>query len=130
MGEAGKAADATVALCEPGDDETVRTRGNELFRCIRLEGVNSSTTDDDYLDRTDRLLASMITQIGLEFAFYVHKVSNAIDPDLAPIAGDDFAAAVDRRWTDGLLRIDLRDKTLLLMVMHRPPSRVEGAVLG
>ncbi|MGB3556502.1 MAG: type IV secretion system protein B4, partial [Jannaschia sp.] len=103
------------------DDATVRTRGNELFQCIRLEGVNSSTTDDDYLDRTRGLFASIISQIGPEFAFYVHKVSKAIDPNLAPITGDDFAAAVDRRWTEGLLRSDLRDKTLTLTVMHRPP---------
>lgn len=103
------------------DDVTVRTRGNELFQCIRLEGVNSSTMDDDYLDRSRALFASIISQIGPEFAFYVHKVSKAIDPDLAPIAGDDFAAAVDRRWMDGLLRSDLRDKTLTLTVIHRPP---------
>ena len=62
------------------DDVTVRTRGNELFQCIRLEGVNSSTTDDDYLDRTRALFASIISQIGPEFAFYVHKVSKAIEP--------------------------------------------------
>ncbi|WP_308917187.1 type IV secretion system DNA-binding domain-containing protein [Jannaschia sp. LMIT008] len=103
------------------DDVTVRTRGNELFQCIRLEGVNSSTTDDQYLDRTRGLFASIISQIGPGFAFYVHKVSKAIDADLRPIPGEDFAAAVDRRWTDGLLRSDLRDKTLTLTVMHRPP---------
>ena len=102
------------------DDVTVRTRGNELFQCIRLEGVNSSTMDDDYLDRTRALFASIISQIGPEFSFYVHKVSKTIDPDLAPIAGDDFAAAVNRRWTDGLRRSDLRDKTLTLTVIHRP----------
>ncbi len=34
------------------DDLTVRTRGNELFQCIRLQGINSFTTDDALLDRT------------------------------------------------------------------------------
>ena len=33
------------------DDVTVRTRGNELFQCIRLEGVNSYTKDDEHLDK-------------------------------------------------------------------------------
>ena len=33
------------------DVETVRTRVNELFRCIRLEGINSYTTDDSYCQR-------------------------------------------------------------------------------
>ena len=103
------------------DDATVRTRGNELFQCIRLEGVNSATLDDAYLDKTRALFASIIAQIGAEFSFYVHKVSKAIDPDLRPIPGDDFAAAVDRYWTDALYAADLRDKTLTLTVIHRPP---------
>ena len=82
--------------------------------------MNSSTTDDDYLDRTRALFASIISQIGPEFAFYVHKVSKAIGPGLSPIPGDDFAAAVDRCWTDALRVADLRDKTLTLTVIHRP----------
>ncbi|MGB6229675.1 MAG: hypothetical protein WBF53_06060, partial [Litorimonas sp.] len=103
------------------DDTTVRTRGNELFQCIRLEGINSATTDDDQLDRTRALFAAIVSQVGAEFAFYVHKVSKAIEPDLVPLPGTGFAAAVDRRWTDGLHRAALRDKTLTLTVMHRPP---------
>lgn len=56
------------------DDVTVRTRGNELFQCIRLDGINSFTTDDALLDRTKELLASVVAQVGAEFSFYVHKV--------------------------------------------------------
>ena len=37
------------------DDQTVRTRVNELFQCIRLSGVNSYTTDDAYLDKVTAL---------------------------------------------------------------------------
>ena len=33
------------------DDRTVRTRVNELFQCIRLTGINSYTTDDEYLEK-------------------------------------------------------------------------------
>ncbi|MGB7244661.1 MAG: type IV secretion system protein B4, partial [Sulfitobacter sp.] len=73
------------------DDHTVRTRGSELFQCIRLEGVNSYTTDDDHLDKIRALFASIISQIGPEFSFYVHKVSKAIDPALMALKGDDFA---------------------------------------
>lgn len=28
------------------NDRTIRTRGNELMQCIRLEGVNSTTSED------------------------------------------------------------------------------------
>ena len=67
------------------DDQTVRTRVNELFRCIRLEGINSYTTDDAYLDKVTALFARIVAQLGPEFSYYVHKVSKAIKPDLDPI---------------------------------------------
>lgn len=102
------------------DDVTVRTRGNELFQCIRLTGLNSNTTDDEYLDKTCALFASIIAQIGPEFSFYVHKVSKAIDPALTPVSGETFAAAVDARWAEFLNGRGLRDKTLTLTVLHRP----------
>ena len=103
------------------DEQTVRTRGNELFQCIRLDGVNSDTTDDAYLDRTRALFASVIARIGPECSFYVHKVSKAINVDLDPVEGDTFAAAVDRRWRQSLNDSQLRDKTLTLTVLNRPP---------
>jgi type IV secretion system protein VirB4 len=102
------------------DDHTVRTRGNELFQCIRLEGVNSYTTDDEHLDKIRALFASIIAQIGPEFSFYVHKVSKAIDPALDPVKGEDFAAQVDKAWNTFLSGSGLRDKTLTLTVLHRP----------
>ena len=102
------------------DDHTVRTRGSELFQCIRLEGVNSYTTDDDHLDKIRALFASIISQIGPEFSFYVHKVSKAIDPALMALKGDDFAAHVDQKWTAFLKDGGLRDKTLTLTILHRP----------
>ena len=104
------------------NETTIRTRGNELFQCIRLDGVNSNTADDDYLDRTRGILASIIARLGTECSFYVHKVSKAIRPDLEPLEGDDFAAAVDRRWIDGLNKRELRDKTITLTVLHRPSA--------
>ena len=55
------------------DDNTVRTRVNELFQCIRLSGVNSYTTDDAYLDKVTALFARIIAQLGPEFSYYVHN---------------------------------------------------------
>ena len=101
------------------DDQTVRTRVNELFRCIRLEGINSYTTDDAYLDKVTALFARIVAQLGPEFSYYVHKVSKAIKPDLDPIREDSFAGEVDRRWRAKLETSGLRDKTLTLTVLHR-----------
>jgi type IV secretion system protein VirB4 len=55
-------------------DRTIRTRGNELMQCIRLEGVNSTTNEDAHLDRIGALLAGIVAQVGTEFSFYLHKV--------------------------------------------------------
>ncbi|KZY42258.1 type IV secretion system protein B4 [Roseovarius sp. HI0049] len=105
------------------DDHTVRTRANELFQCIRLSGVNSYTTDDTYLDKVTALFARIIAQLGPEFSYYVHKVSKSITPDLLPVRGDGFAAAVDDAWRAKLASAGLRDKTLTLTIIHRPPPR-------
>jgi type IV secretion system protein VirB4 len=45
-------------------DRTIRTRGNELMQCIRLEGVNSTTSEDAHLDRIGGLLAGIVAQVG------------------------------------------------------------------
>jgi len=103
-------------------DRTVRTRGNELMQCIRLEGVNSMTSEDAHLDRIGGLFAGIVAQVGTEFSFYLHKVSKAVDVTLPPVPGDGFAAAVDRRWRTHLGRAALRDKTLTLTVLKRPET--------
>ena len=105
------------------DDQTVRTRVNELFQCIRLDGVNSYTTDDAYLDKVTSLFARIVAQLGPEFSYYVHKVSKAIAPELEPVRVESFAGEVDRQWREKLATSGLRDKTLTLTVMHRPPSK-------
>jgi type IV secretion system protein VirB4 len=103
-------------------DRTIRTRGNELMQCIRLEGVNSTTSEDAHLDRIGGLLAGIVAQVGTGFSFYLHKVSKAVDVSLPPIPGEGFAAAVDQRWRAHLGRAGLRDKTLTLTVMKRPET--------
>ena len=105
------------------DDQTVRTRVNEVFQCIRLDGVNSYTTDDAYLDKVTALFARIVAQLGPEFSYYVHKVSKAIAPELESVRDESFAGDVDRQWREKLAISGLRDKTLTLTVMHRPPSK-------
>jgi type IV secretion system protein VirB4 len=103
-------------------DRTIRTRGNELMQCIRLEGVNSITSEDAHLDRIGGLLAGIVAQVGTGFSFYLHKVSKAVDVTLPPIPGAGFAAAVDQRWQAHLGWSGLRDKTLTLTVLKRPET--------
>ena len=66
------------------DDVTVRTRGNELFQCVRLDGLNSATAEDELLDRTKSLFAQLVAQVGPGYAFYVHKVRRRFGTSCAP----------------------------------------------
>ncbi|MFN4274567.1 MAG: hypothetical protein ACK4F5_17340 [Aliihoeflea sp.] len=114
-------------------DRTIRARGNELMQCIRLEGVNSTTSEDAHLDRIGGLLAGIVAQVGTEFSFYLHKVSKAVDVSLPPILGEGFAAAVDQRWRAHLGRSGLRDKTLTqhyVVVIPQQYNRYLAAVGG
>lgn len=108
------------------DDVTIRTRGNALFQCIRLEGVNSMTSDDAHLEKIRAVFAAIISQIGPDYGFYVHKVSKAIETELPPVpsddGGDSFASAVDLHWQSAMRNAGLRDKTLTLTVLKRPPA--------
>ncbi|MFC5567097.1 type IV secretion system protein B4 [Rubellimicrobium aerolatum] len=102
------------------DDVTVRTRGNELFQCVRLDGLNSATAEDELLDRTKGLFAQLVAQVGAGYAVYVHKVSKGLRHELRPIEGCGFAAALDARWLAHLATLGMRDRTLTLTVMKRP----------
>jgi type IV secretion system protein VirB4 len=112
------------------DDVTVRTRGNELFQCVRLDGLNSATADDDVLDRFKGLFAQLVAQVGAGYAFYVHKVSKALRHELRPMDGGDFAAALDARWRQHLDGLGMRDKSLTLTVMKRPDLGVRVPLRG
>ncbi|WP_112324229.1 TraG/VirB4 family ATPase [Oceanibium sediminis] len=103
-------------------DNTIRTRGNELMQCIRLEGVNSTTSEDAHLDRIGALMAGIVAQAGTGFSFYLHKVSKAVEVDLPPIEDTGFASEIDRRWRAHLSASGLRDKTLTLTVLKRPEA--------
>ena len=103
------------------NDVTIRTRGNALFQCIRLDGVNSMTSDDAHLEKIRALFAAIIAQIGPEYSFYVHKVSKAIETALPSVREEGFAQALDSRWQMAMARAGLRDKTLTLTVLKRPP---------
>ena len=106
-------------------DETVRTRGDELFRCIRLEGLDSTTAPEADVARARDRLAALLAQAGRGFGFMIHKVSRGIDTGLSPVAGDGFAACLDARWQRALQAQGLRERSLTLTVIERPgPARV------
>lgn len=103
------------------DDRTIRTRGNEFIQCLRVSGINSFTSDSEVLDKVRHLFRTTIAQAGAGFSFYVHKISKAVDLRTAPIEGTGFDAHVDEKWQRHLAAAGLRDRTLTITIVKRPP---------
>ena len=104
------------------DDETILTRGGEYMQCIRVEGLNSMTANDEALIRLKKRIATIIAQTEGRFSFYIHKISKCFSPAISPVRGEGFAAEVDKRWQAALGSYGLRDKTLTITVMRRPAA--------
>ena len=102
------------------DDMTIRTKGNEIFQCLRVTGLNSLTTADEMLDRVKEIFASVIAQTGDRFSYTVHKIARRIDTRLPPVSGDSLAARIDRRWQAHMGHANLREHTITITIIKRP----------
>lgn len=123
------------------NDRTVRLRDNSFMTCIRVDGLNAATTPDSELDGMKNAFAGVLAQMGPNFTVYTHKVSRKVDltESLEPLKNNDFAAAVDQRWREGLAAGELRDSRLTISVIRtgrlkrsaglfqRATSLIEGA---
>jgi len=102
------------------DDRTILTRGGEYMQCIRVTGINSFTANDDILDKTRAILATVIAQSGAGFSFYINKVSARVPIEMNHMEVGGFAGAVDQRWREYLAQAGMRDRTLTISVIKRP----------
>ena len=96
-------------------DRTIRTRGNELMQCIRLEGVNSTTSEDGHLDRIGGLLAGIVAQVGTEFSFYLHLEVDDRPGVLAQVAE---ILGLQGVSVKSVVQKGLGGEARLVMVMH------------
>jgi type IV secretion system protein VirB4 len=103
------------------NDWVVRLRDNSLMCCIRFDGLNAATADMCELEGASGSFASIIAQLGPDFAVYTHRVSRPVDHvrDLDPIRDGGFAAAVDEKWAEGLRSARPRDVSLTVSLIRR-----------
>lgn len=101
------------------NDRIVRLRDDSFMSCIRLEGLDASTTKDADLDALKQAFSSVLAQVGTEFAIYTHKISRKVDftSELETFKTNDFAAAIDSKWTASLRQRQLRDNRLTISVV-------------
>lgn len=108
------------------DGKTILTRGGELMQCIRVAGLNAMTASDADIDALKNLIAEIVMQAGAQYSFYVHRISRALKPVLAPMRGNELAHELDAHWTDLLTAQGLRDKTLTVTIINRPAGLVQS----
>lgn len=102
------------------NDHTVRLRDNSFMSCIRVDGLNAATTSDSDLDSMKNAFAGVLAQMGPNFTVYTHKISRKVDltESLEPLKNNDFSAAVDQRWREGLAAGELRDSRLTISIVR------------
>lgn len=101
------------------NDQTIRLRDNAFMSCIRVDGLNAMTSTDEELDGLKTAISNVVGQLDPSFTIYTHRISRQVDVSkgLAPLQGNDFPAAVEKRWRDSLESKNLRDTTLTVSVV-------------
>ena len=61
------------------------------MQSIRIGGLNAMTASDADIDALKNLVAEIVMQAGERYAFYVHRISRAFKPVLAPMQGNEMA---------------------------------------
>lgn len=101
------------------DDHTIRTRDDELFQCIEVQGINSATADDDYISKVSAGLARFIANKRQFFSYYIHKVSRPTKIELAETNDNEFANALDLKWRSHIQSLGINDKAIVITLIKR-----------
>ncbi|SFD14574.1 VirB4 family type IV secretion system protein [Tropicimonas isoalkanivorans] len=113
------------------DDSTIRLRDNGLMRCLRVDGLDSMTSDDSALERIRDALAAVIAQLDQRFMVHVHRISRNVpfEQMAKRVQTGGLAEEIDRRWRSRFTRQRPRDRSLTISItrsaaLPRPVSRL------
>lgn len=101
-------------------DDVILTRDGDLIASVAVTGVNSFTANDSDCDILLRAFASLCSQLGEDFGWYVHKVTIPDPVKLAHMPGDGFASEVDRRWNTYVQGLGLVHREMIVTLCLRP----------
>ena len=106
------------SLVTPSDCITV---GGEFFRSYRLDGIAFETTEPQYIQACHEALCSGLRLIGGgHFALWMHRARRRTTEELHPIAGNDFAAQFDRRYSANVTARPFLCTEIYLTLVYRP----------
>jgi len=111
------------------DDRTIQTKNRQLIQCIRLNGINASTSSHDKIDSLKNLFASIIAKANDEFSYYVHKVSKELKYKPRPIESNRFAYELDNKWISYLQEKARRDISITISLISKPSLLLKATSL-
>lgn len=101
-------------------DNVIITRQGDLMASAVVEGLDSFTSDERDVDNQVEAFARQVGQFGEEFGFYINKVTVPEDLSIKPAEEDAFTNLVDRRWSEGLEKQNLKKRVIVLSLCIRP----------
>ena len=106
----------------PVGDDVVMLRDGDVMASFMVTGIEALTAEFAAVSDMADAMGGVVAQANTDVAFYLHRVSNPADTDMPPVAGDGFAAAVDRAWQSDVSRIGLRSRRVMVTVTVRPKA--------
>ncbi|GLU27328.1 type IV secretion system protein B4 [Brucella sp. NBRC 12950] len=99
------------------DDVTLQTKERKFIQCIRLDGINSSSSSNATIDGLKKLFASVVANSDEQFSYYVHSISKNIKYAPTEIRGNQFARELDDKWLSHLMRKGHKDTSITISVI-------------
>lgn len=100
-------------------DDVLMLRDGSVLATLKLDGLYAETTDDKILQSAKRAVASVVSQCGPSFGFYVHRLQVPQTHFLKPVTGNPFAEEIDRRWQAHLSGLNFKKQQLFLSVVRK-----------
>lgn len=101
-------------------EDVIMLRDGDLMASFIVAGIEADTADAAFVTDLARAFGSTIAQARPDIAFYVHRISHETSPTMSPVAGDGFAAQIDRQWQAMISGGGLRDRVSMVSVVLRP----------
>lgn len=108
------------SLISPHD---VMTRGGDLMRCWRLEGIPFECADDQAITERHEALCGLLRNLaGGQFAIWTHRLHRRIQDRLGEPTGPAFARDLARAYAQSLESEPMMSNELYLTLLYRPSA--------
>lgn len=111
------------------DDYTIRCRDSELMISLEIEGIDPSTTTEREIENLSQQFADILKGLDDRWTFYIHRLTRPAELGTKPMSGNDFPAAVDRRWRSAMETSVPRNTVIVLTVLRGRDEPLKWPIL-